>query len=430
MSYYALYLIPFLLLVGTHVWRRSARARNARATWNESVTSGLVDPPSLHPIVDPTRCFGSGACAAACPEQALGVVDGKAFLVNPTACIGHGACAAACPASAIRLVFGTARRGVDIPQVTPEFETNVPGIYIAGELGGMGLIRKAVEQGRQAVENIRRNRGTPIADEFDLIIAGAGPAGIAASLTAQALGMKYLTVEQEASIGGTTSHYPRGKIVMTAPMELPIIGKVNVREVSKRALMAVWQDVLERAQPCIRFGERIDDVTRDKNGFSVRTSAGTYRTRSVLLAIGRRGTPRTLDVPGEELPKVVYRLIEPEQYAGGTVLVVGGGDSALEAALDLCALPDTNVTLCYRGAAFGRVKVGNRQRLEQAEQEGRLRVLLDSVVKEITQEGVVIERNGEVTASSNDAIIVCVGGELPSRFLKGIGVIVETRHGE
>jgi thioredoxin reductase len=324
-------------------------------------------------------------------------------------------------------VFGSERRGVDIPLVSPAFESTVPGIFIAGELGGMGLIRNALEQGRQAVEAIR-SRGKAPGDVLDLVIVGAGPAGFAASLTALAAGMRCLTLEQE-SLGGCVFQYPRGKLVMTAPATVPLIGKINLRQTSKEQLLEFWREAERKTGVKINYQERVDDITRDPNGFIVKSSRGRYRTRSVLLAIGRRGTPRKLEVPGEDLPKVVYRLIDPEQYQGQQVLVVGGGDSALEAAASVAEAGGGSVVLSYRGEAFDRAKARNRERIERAARGKQLQVLLKSQVRQIERAQVAIERGGELLKVRNDAVIVSAGGVLPSDFLRRIGISVETKYG-
>jgi thioredoxin reductase/NAD-dependent dihydropyrimidine dehydrogenase PreA subunit len=424
---WAAYTLPLAVILLIYVHRQRRREAHALATMQRAVAAGLTDPPSLHPVVDPNICMGSGACVRACPEGTLGIVNGKAHLINPTVCIGHGACAAACPVEAIKLVFGTERRGVDIPYVKPNFETNVGGIYIAGELGGMGLIRKAAEQGRQAMESISKIRGG--ADQIDVLIVGAGPAGLTATLAAMDKKLRFVTVEQENSLGGTVYHYPRNKIVMSQPVELPIVGKVKLGEISKESLLEFWQGIVDRVSMPINYGERVEKISALDGGFAVKTGRAEYRARNVLLAIGRRGTPRKLDVPGEELPKVVYRLVDPEQYRGKRVLVVGGGDSAIEAAVAVAGEDGAHATLSYRGNAFGRVKPQNRERMGAAEQAGRLTVLLESSVTGISADRAVLEQRGQSITLENDAVVVCAGGILPTPMLKDAGITVETKYG-
>jgi len=421
------YAVPLVLFVAIYLLRRRKRERESALRLVDANQTGMNEPASLHPRIDPNRCLGSAACVRACPEQAIGIIHGKAELVNAAACIGHGACKAACPHDAIELVFGTSRRGMDIPLVKPNFETNVPGLFIAGELGGMGLIRKAVEQGRQAIASVskRRGGGAP----YDVVIIGAGPAGIAASLAAKEKGLRFVTLEQEDSFGGTVYHYPRNKVVMTAPVELPLVGRMKFGEVSKERLLAFWEEVVARTGLEVSFRERMEAVQPQGGGFVVRTSKAEYRTRSVLLAIGRRGTPRKLGVKGEERPKVVYRLIDPQQYRGRRVLVVGGGDSALEAVLACAAAGAGTATLSYRGAAFSRVKPKNREALREAQAAGRVRVLLDSQVLQIGATTATLECAGRTVELANDAVIICAGGILPTPLLKDMGILVETKFG-
>jgi thioredoxin reductase (NADPH) len=422
-----IYLLPLLAIMAFYLRRQRRNEATHVAAYQAAVEAGLTDSSSLHPAIDPRICLGSRACVTACPEGAIGIIRGKAQLVNPASCIGHGACQAACPHDAIKLVFGSARRGVDIPVVNPNFETNVPGIFIAGELGGMGLIRKAVEQGKQAMESIARLKGGKL--PYDVVIVGAGPAGLSASLGAMERKLRFVTLEQEDAFGGTVYHYPRNKVVMTAPVNLPIVGKMKLGEVSKEKLLEFWQGVLIQTGLKVNFFERMETIRREGEGFVVKTSKQEYRTRAVLLSIGRRGTPRKLDVPGEEQSKVVYRLIDPEQYRNQKVLVVGGGDSALEAALAVAAEPGTSVTLSYRSDAFARVKEKNRQRLAEAERAGRVQVLLKSNVKRIEDDKVVLDQEGKAITIRNDAVIVSAGGVLPTPFLREIGILVETKYG-
>lgn len=424
---YAIYLVPLVILI--ILYRRKSRKRSAAAEteWQEVKAAGLTEPPSLHPLIDPAICIGAVSCAKACPENAIGIIDHKGFFINPSVCIGHGACAAVCPSGAIRLVFGTEKRGVDIPFVNPSFETNIEGLFIAGELGGMGLIRKAVEQGKQAIAHIKKRRvaGT----DYDVIIIGAGPAGISATLGAQEAGLRYLTLEQEDAIGGTALHYPRQKIVMTAPMTLPQIGIVKLTEISKEALIELWEEVAQKTGIKINFNERMDSLRHENGKFIVSTPKGQYTAGNVLLAIGRRGTPRKLDVPGEELAKVCYRMIEPSQYQGKHALVVGGGDSALEAALSLAEEPGTTVTLAHRSEAFTGAKPKNRERIKAAEQSGRIKVLMKTKTIQIKDDRVQLEHNGQMMEIPNDVVIVNAGGTLPIPMLKEIGIRIETRYG-
>lgn len=424
-----MYFVPMVMIWVLYLRRQRSRQEAVIALRDAARRDGLTEPASLHPVIDPMRCIGCGSCVNACPEHTvLGLINHKAELVNPTYCVGHGACKAACPEDAITLVFGTEKRGVDIPLVKPNFETNVAGMFIAGELGGMGLIRNSVEQGRQAMESIAKLKGIGQHGGLDVVIVGAGPAGFSASLAAMERKLRFVTVEQD-TLGGTVAHFPRGKVVMTAPMNLPLIGKVKITETRKEALMELWQDIQRKTGLTVNEGERVEEIQKKGEGFLVKTSKATYETRAVLLAIGRRGTPRKLGVPGEELSKVVYRLIDPEQYRGRHVLVVGGGDSALEAATSIADEADSTVTLSYRAEAFSRSKEKNRRKVQEAEAAGRLRVLLQSQVKEISERGVSLDHKGERVDLPNDAVIVCAGGILPTGFLKTIGIDVETKFG-
>jgi thioredoxin reductase/ferredoxin len=428
----AIYAAPLVLIMFWYLRRHYRAEQVSREVHFEAKEAGLLEPASLHPVIDPVRCLGCGACVRACPEYpqhtVLGLIEGKAQLVAPTECIGHGACKSACPVDAISLVFGTATRGIDLPVLKPNFETNVPGVFIAGELGGMGLIRNALTQGVQAMEAIAKQGKRAPDKRLDVLIVGAGPAGMAASLTAKSLNLTYRTIEQE-SLGGCVYKYPRGKLVMTAPVELPLVGKFHFRQTSKEQLLGVWTEIMKREELRIQTNERVEAIEKDGDGFIVRTTKAAYRASTVLLAIGRRGTPRKLAVPGEELPKVVYRLIDPDQYIGQEVLVVGGGDSALEAAASIAEVSGTQVTLSYRGEAFGRAKPRNRQRVTEAANRGNLKLLLSSNVSQIHPDLVILEQGGKQLEIPNKAVIVSAGGVLPNEFLTKVGISVETKYG-
>lgn len=428
----SLYAAPMVMIWVWYAFRKQRAHQEAVSVRDESIEAGLTEPASLHPIIDANKCIGCESCISACPEmpghKVLGLVRRKAVLISPTDCIGHGACQAVCPVGAITLVFGTERRGVDIPNVKPNFETNVPGMYIAGELGGMGLIRNAIEQGRQAIESIAKSLGDRGGDLLDVVIVGAGPAGFSAALGAREKGLKAMTLEQD-SLGGAVAHFPRGKLVMTAPAMLPMVGLIKFSETTKEELLRFWEKVERDTGVRINYKERLTSVVRDGSCFRVTTSKGEYLSRTILLTIGRRGTPRKLGVPGEESSKVTYRLIDPEQYRNQKVLVVGGGDSALEAAITIAEQPGTDVTLSYRSEAFTRAKKKNRQRLDAARESGRVRVLLQSNVKAIDADAVELEQQGEAVRIPNDAVIVNAGGILPTGFLKELGISIETKYG-
>ena len=423
------YVLIFGIIWSVYIGLRSRAEARSRARKAAAAEAGLLEPASLHPVIDPSKCVGCGACVRACPEgDILGMINGKAELVEPSHCIGHGACKDVCPRDAIALVFGTEKRGVDIPDVGPDFQTNVPGIFIAGELGGMGLIRNAIEQGRQAIDSVRKRGGRRSSNAYDVVIIGAGPAGFSASLAAIEHKLRFLTIEQD-SFGGTVAHFPRGKLVMTSPATLPLVGKLKFKEVRKEKLLSFWQDVARKTGLKINYGEQVEAIEQFGSEFDIRTTRASYRTSAVLLAIGRRGTPRKLEVDGEDQAKVVYRMVDPEQYRQQHVLVVGGGDSALEAATSIAEQPGTAVTLSHRSDSFSRAKPKNRERVKAAERAGHLSVVLQSSVTKIDRHDVEIEQQGRTMRIRNDAVIVCAGGILPTAFLKGIGIEVETKYG-
>lgn len=391
---------------------------------------GLFEPMSLHPVIDLGTCIKSGACMEACPEKdIIGIVNGRATLVNAAECVGHGACFHACPVEAISLVIGTEKRGVDLPHVSETYETNIQGVYIAGELGGMGLIKNSVEQGEAAVNSIAKALTKKGGNTHDLIIIGAGPAGISASLTAKKHGLDFITLEQD-SLGGTVFNFPRSKVVMTAPMNLPLYGKVKLFDTSKTELLALWHDALSKNNITIQENTKVEGVQIDGSIFRVFTNKGDeFKTKTVLLAIGRRGSPRKLGIPGESLEKVAYRLLEPENISGKKVVVVGGGDSAIEAALSLAE--QNSVVLSYRGDAFARVKPKNREKLDAALQQGKLELKLKTnLVKIEKEEAVLVDPDAELHENiENDLVYIFAGGELPTQFLEKVGVQVMKRFG-
>jgi len=389
-----IYATPMLAILAYYLLGKKKKHVGSENIMTENIKAGLTEPASIHPVININRCKGCGSCVTACPERkknVLGLIDGKAELINPTYCIGHGACLRACPFDAITLVFGTEKRGVEIPNVAPNFETNVPGIYIAGELGGMGLIRNAITQGVKAMEFINKRNDPSTNDMLDILIVGAGPAGFAASLSALENKKKFKTIEQD-SLGGTVYNFPRGKLVMTAPVDLPVVGQMKFNETTKEILMEFWQKVEKESGIEINYLEKVDAVTQLATGFEVKTSKATYKTRGTTQSCIPINRPCAIHRP------------------------------ALEAAITIADEQGTTVTLSYRSEAFARAKEKNRQKVDQAQADGKLNVLMKSNVKEIGKDTVSIDHDGKMLEIKNEGIIVSAGGILPTPFLKEIGI--------
>lgn len=417
------------VIIYFYLRKEKRKSSLTRRKISQAKAEGLFEPVSLHPYIDLNICIGSAACVAACPEKdILGLIDGKATVINASNCVGHGACFHACPVEAISLRIGTEKRGVELPHVNQNFESNVEGIFIAGELGGMGLIKNSVEQGLQAVKSIVERKKRFDGSVLDIVIVGAGPAGISASLAAKKYGLSGITIEQD-SLGGTVYTFPRAKVVMTSPMELPLFGKVKLTDTSKDELLQLWKKVISENKIEVRENCKVNEIIPQPGGtFKVATSTGEeFITSNVLLAIGRRGSPRKLNVIGEDLPKVAYRLLEPERIAGKKIVVVGGGDSAIESAL---LLKDQNeVILSYRSEKFSRLKLKNKERVEQSIADGSLTVLYGSDLVSISEISVVINVAGEISSIENDLVFIFAGGELPTQFLKNAGIEITKKFG-
>jgi len=428
---YLLIAIFLVVIFYSYLKRGKVKSKENRIKINKARELGFYEPVSLHPVIDPDICIGSGACITACPEHdIIGIVSGKGITINASRCIGHGACFYACPVHAITLCIGTEKRGVELPHISQEFETTITGLFIAGELGGMGLIKNAVDQGKQAMGCLSSKLVKSKESKYDVIVIGAGPAGISATLEAARRGLRFLTLEQE-SLGGTVFNFPRAKIVMTSPMDLPLYGKVKLKETSKSELLEIWQDVLQKNQIRINEQEKVESIQKIENYFLIKTDKDHYSSNSVLLAIGRRGSPRKLGVPGEEKEKVSYRLLEPELIHNQDILVVGGGDSAIESAL-LLADEKNNVTLSYRGDSFSRIKPKNLDRINNAARNNKVKVILNSNVKEIMDNQVILTMTdtNEDFEIYNDLVFVFAGGILPTKFLEQIGIKITKKFGE
>jgi thioredoxin reductase/Pyruvate/2-oxoacid:ferredoxin oxidoreductase delta subunit len=412
---------------------RKLKTREKRA--HEAAKKGTIyseGPRAQHPKIDANSCIGCATCTSVCPEgDVLAMVGGKAAIVNGYKCIGHSLCAEACPVGAITMVMASPGMSADLPVLSKQQETNVPNLFIAGELGGLALIKNAINQGRDCVDTVtsRMNghRGSLAPGVLDLLIVGAGPAGISASLRAMERKLNYLTIEQD-EVGGTVAKYPRQKLVMTSPVELPLYGKFKKMELSKEELIALWKSLLARSDFNVRTGEKVEDIQKGADGtFTIVSNKGQYRARAVILGLGRSGNPRKLGVKGEELPKVMFRLIETDHYINKRILVVGGGDSAVEAAMGLANQKGNTVTLSYRRETFGRIKERNAQRIQEYVRSGRVKVLFNSLPTEFRQDKAFLQISGGVREIPNDYVWIFAGGEPPRAFLEKIGVKLGNR---
>jgi thioredoxin reductase/Pyruvate/2-oxoacid:ferredoxin oxidoreductase delta subunit len=416
------------VFVGRYLIQVKRREAKAQAAAEKAGLFSSDGPKAQHPHIYVDSCIGCGTCVAACPEgDVLSVLNGKATIVKGHKCIGHGLCAEACPVGAIQMVMAKASASADMPTLTSEYETSIANLFIAGELGGLALIKNAVNQAvvctDQVAERINELRAAhPNKDCYDLIIVGAGPAGISASLRATEHELKTLTLERE-EVGGTVSKYPRQKLVMTSPVDFPTYGRFNKTQLSKEELLAFWERVMSRADLNIHSSEGVESVRKEDDGFfHIRTPKGEYLAHAVILALGRAGTPRKLGVPGEEKPHVLYRLIEAEHYQHSNILVVGGGDSAVEAAMGLAYQKGNNVVLSYRREQFNRLKDRNIKRIEEHIREKKLTVHFNSIPVEFNSGSVRLNVGGDVRELPNDHTWIFAGGSPPTEFLKATGI--------
>lgn len=443
MQHLLLFVSNHLTLIGAGliavvaIWKvreRKVSEVKAQKQVAKAIASQMNEPLTLHPEIDPSLCLGCGACTKVCPEgDILELVEHKAVLVSPTKCVGHGECERACPFDAISLVFGTKTRGMDIPRVTTNYETNVPGLYIAGELGGMGLIRNAVKQGRLAATHaLSQPIPSGEAVDTDLFVVGAGPAGLSAAMTAIGQKRKYILIEQN-SFGGTVANFPRQKIVMTYPLDFPVVGRMKFsgNKIGKEELLGAWSDACRRFGIKIQEYEKFETCERHGNVFEVKTSKRTYKAHKVVLAMGVRGSPRRLGLANEDLPKVTYNLLDPEQYQDQSIAVVGGGNAGVEAAQYLGKRRYGNrVTLLVRGPDFDRCNEENRNLILEMEKKGLVQIWFDSSVKEIHEDHLIVTKQGKETHLKNNYLFVFAGAEMPHKFLMSLGIGIDKKFGD
>lgn len=411
----SIFLLPYIYSMRKKESRTKIRLAETRA-------KGQDKPLLQHPIINQSECIGCGICIDVCPEgDVLGLIKGKATVIHGSHCIGHGKCAENCPVGAIEIGLGDISERQDIPRISENFESNIPGIYITGELSGMALIRNAIEHGVKAIEHIHSKTEFSKNGELDVIIVGAGPSGLAAALQSIERGLNYLVIDQ-SDTGGTILHYPRQKMTLIQAVDIPLFGHLKEGEYQKEVLLDYWETMIRDYKVNIHIKEKLTGITPLPNGFKIVTSKKEYDAKYVILALGRRGTPRKLGVPGEDLPKVMYKLLDAETYKKQNILVVGGGDSAIEAAIGLAHQEGNQVTISYRKSNFFRLKSRNEKNIETAIVQKTINVIFDSTVKEITIDSATVAANEETHTIENHYVFIFAGGELPFPLLDTIGI--------
>lgn len=426
-----LLVLGFALLLAWHRHQQLRQMQHVVRTREQAVQQGTAKAQLQYPVIDLSRCLGCGACVDACPEEGvLELVHGQAMVVNGARCVGVANCERECPVDAIKVTLGDVSDRDDIPALQPDLEAvGAPGLFLAGEVTAHALIKTAIDHGAAVADAIaaRATAHPPAAGAHDLIIVGAGPAGLSCSLQAKHHGLDFVTLEQESAIGGTVAKYPRRKLVLTQPVDLPLHGRLKSTTYTKEQLIELWQGAAAAHDLPIVTDSVLQGIERDTDDhYVVRTQHGSHRARSVCLALGRRGVPNRLGVPGEELAKVAYGLLDSASYRDRRILVVGGGDSAVEAAIALGEQDGNEVTLSYRKQHFGRIKSKNEHRLKAEVQAGRVRLLLQSQVLAIENDAVElqVERDGahKRLRLRNDDVFVMIGGKPPLALLQQCGV--------
>jgi thioredoxin reductase len=428
----ALVLVSFLLYNFANM---GMLGKKSREDYKNS-QKNKVSPLTRHPVIDHSICILCGSCIRACPEthgdeSPLGIVDGRLLLVNPAKCVGHAQCEIQCPTGAMTVTLGELASDPNMPILTENNETIIPGIFIAGELSGLPLVKNAIDQGNRVVAHIAAKKpetglsaDVNVQEIYDVVIVGLGPSGLSATLSAHEHKLKYVTIEQRA-MGGTVSNYPKQKIIMTSPIHLPLYGTIKKSEIMKEELIEIWNTMVEKYKLNLHVGEKVEGIIPDPDGrfFQVTTNTAAFKTRNVILCLGRRGTPRKLGIKGEDLSKVTYGLIDPDAYQKQKIIVVGGGDSAIESAIVLSK--NNDVTLSYRKESFFRIKDKNAVAINNAEKSGSVKIMLNSGLTEITEKTATIKVNEHSTEVENDYVFVMIGGEPPFPLLRSIGIIKE-----
>lgn len=411
----------FLVVVGRRWWIRPARKARADAV--------DVRPPERVrlPRIDASTCLGCSACVDACPYDVLTLERYVAKVARPQDCCGLTTCEERCPNGSLVVHDGAAIE--DRPGVRETLESlDVPGLYLAGDLTGMPLIRNAINQGAVAVDSIVRAGRRGEAEALDVVIVGAGPAGLSAALAAKKAGLRFVLLEQ-GDLAQSIRSFPRGKLVFDQPLSVPLIGDLWLAESTKEELLRHWVRIVRSEKLPLRTHHRVAEIRRDPGGFWIRAEATQgestqFRAANVVLAIGRRGTPRQLpiEIAEDVQDRVFYSLADARTFAQRRCVVVGLGDVAMEATLALSYVPGSTVTVVARGADFTRGKARNIAAIRSAEAAGRLRVLWETTVTEVSASGVRVEGPEGSRTVPAEAVFVMIGAIAPWAFLASVGV--------
>jgi thioredoxin reductase/Pyruvate/2-oxoacid:ferredoxin oxidoreductase delta subunit len=410
-------IIIFAVLIPYYL-NKQKNARKISAQIEEAKKTGKSTPFSRHPQFNVNACIGIGICTRVCPEgDVLGLVKGKVAIVKGASCIGIGECARECPVGAISIGMGDISTREDIPQLSENLETNIPGIYIAGELGGISLVKNAIAQGKEAVDAIF----TQSQENTHVMIVGSGPAGMSAALRCVEKKISYTIIDQ-TSAGGTILQYPRKKMTLVQNVELPLYGVLDKGIYSKEELLEIWKKVQKQFSIEVKESLKLQSIEIQENGFISKTIKGEFESTHVILALGRRGTPRKLGVQGEEKSKVSYKLIDASSYQDKNILIVGGGDSAVEAAIGMAHQYGNKVIMSYRKENFFRLKSRNETQIEEMMNKGHVKVHFSSNLMNIEDDSVILKQDQNEIKMDNDYVFIFAGGIPPYALLKDVGI--------